>query len=29
MLNTVLEAGLRKEDSDLVYDVLTIYVDTK
>jgi hypothetical protein len=27
MLNTVLEAGLRKEDSDIVYDVLTSYVE--
>ena len=29
MLSTVLEAGLRKEDSDIVYDVLTSYVELK
>lgn len=29
MLSTVLEAGLRKEDSDVVYDVLTSYVELK
>lgn len=29
LLNTVLEAGMRKKDSDLIYDVMEKYVELK